>query len=246
MSWEVTTQFFEAQEIRLDVITRESLQELEKSVCSVIKQRLEKLNLLIKDMNVFYHEDHLIVNDRYKICSELEKITRALGFRIERLECAMRGATYILTDPLIEMLHQIGEHNDILNSVSNQSTMQEVEELVYKNAMLNVSNAGLLDMINNIRANGVYVDSKKRSVSETTDGNILLSRSEGAWNVDEHELESRLMSFATTAQDQISATNKEIVAGTTQLIHYRARQMGYAVEEKRNGKEVQLVLVRLS
>ena len=52
--------------------------------------------------------------------------------------------------------------------------------------------------------------------------------------------------FAEDFEKRVSATNKEMVAGTTQLIHYRARQMGYAVEEKRNGKEVQLVLVRLS
>ena len=246
MSWEVTTDFFETQEIRLDVITRESLQELEKSVCSVIKQRLEKLNLLIKDMNVFYYNDHLIVNDRYKICAELEKIAKAFGFRIERLECVMRGVTYILTDPLLEMLHQIGAHDDMLNSVSNQSTTQEVEELVYENTMLKGSDTGLLEMINNIRTNGVYVGAKGRTVSETRDGNILLSRSEGDWNVDENGLKSLLTSFATAAQKQVFATNKEMVAGTTQLIHYRARQMGYAVEEKRNGKEVQLVLVRLS
>ena len=246
MSWEVTTHFFETQEIRLDVITRESLQELEKSVCNMIKQRLEKLNLLIKDMNVFYHEDHLIVNDRYKICGELEKIAKAFGFRIERLECAMRGVSYILTDPLIETLRQIGVSDDVLSEAANQSTTQEIAELIYKNAMLKASNAGLLDMINNIRENGVYVSAKKRSVSETTDGNILLSRSEGAWDVDENGLKSRLTSFAAMVQNQISATSKEMVAGTTQLIHYRARQMGYAVEEKRNGKEVQLVLVRLS
>jgi hypothetical protein len=55
-----------------------------------------------------------------------------------------------------------------------------------------------------------------------------------------------LTTFSATVERRVAATNKEMVAGTTQLIHYRARQMGYAVEEKRNGKEVQLVLVRLS
>jgi hypothetical protein len=33
--------------------------------------------------------------------------------------------------------------------------------------------------------------------------------------------------------------------GTTEILYHRARQMGYSVEKKVKGKEVQLVLVRL-
>ena len=43
----------------------------------------------------------------------------------------------------------------------------------------------------------------------------------------------------------IRKINKELVEGTTKLIHSRARQMGYAVEQVKKGKEIQLVLVRM-
>ncbi len=245
MSWEVTEEFFETQEIKLDVFTTQTLQNLEQTLCNIIKQRLEKINLLIKDMNVFYYDDCLIINDRYKICSELEKVAKAFGFVIKEVKCGLRGSTYIMTDPLIELFHQIGVNSGVLGVAANQTINQEIVDLVDK-TLLKQPDEELLAMMKNIRANGQYVDKKTRHVSVTHDGGWVLSRSEGAWDVDEQALKSRLTKFAENVEERVSATNKEMVAGTTQLIHYRARQMGYAVEEKRNGKEVQLVLVRLS
>ena len=39
--------------------------------------------------------------------------------------------------------------------------------------------------------------------------------------------------------------NAHMQNGTTQILYSRARQMGYSVEKKVSGKEVQLVLVRV-
>ena len=245
MSWEVTEEFFETQEIKLDVFTTQTLQNLEQTLCNIIKQRLEKINLLIKDMNVWHYRDHLIINDRYKVCTELERIAKAFGFAIREVKCGLRGTTYVMTDPLIEILHQIGVNSGELAGVANQKIDQEYADLIDRGLLMQ-SDDDLLTMMKNIRVNGQYVNKKTRSVSETRDGHILLSRSESAWDMDEQALKSRLTKFAEDVEKRVSATNKEMVAGTTQLIHYRARQMGYAVEEKRNGKEVQLVLVRLS
>ncbi len=245
MSCEVTKTFFETQEIKLDVFTAQTLQNLEQTLCNIIKQRLEKINLLIKDMNVWHYRDHLIINDRYKICAELEKIAKAFGFAIKEVKCGLRGSTYIMTDPLIKLLHQIGVNSGVIAGAANQKIDQEYADLVDRGLLMQ-PDEDLLAMMKNIWANGQYVDKKTRSVSETRDGYILLSRSESAWDVDEQVLKSRLTKFAEDVEKRVSATNKEMVAGTTQLIHYRARQMGYVVEEKRNGKEVQLVLVGVS
>lgn len=245
MSWEVTEEFFETQEIKIDVFTTQTLQNLEQTLCNIIKQRLEKINLLIKDMNVFYYDDCLIINDRYKICSDLEKVAKAFGFVIKEVKCGLRGSTYIMTDPLIELLHQIGVNSGVLRVAANQTINQGVVDLVDK-TLLKQPDEALLAMMENIWTNGQYIDKKTRQGSVTLDGGYVLRRSVGPWDVDEDKLKSILTTFSTTVERRVAATNKEMVAGTTQLIHYRARQMGYAVEEKRNGKEVQLVLVRLS
>ena len=40
MSWEVTETFFETQEIKLDVFTMQALQNLEHTLCDIIKQTI--------------------------------------------------------------------------------------------------------------------------------------------------------------------------------------------------------------
>ena len=246
MSGEVTETFYRTQEIRLDVITTQTLQALEQAVCNVMKQRLEKLGLLIQNMNVSYFQDHLIINDRYKICKELVQIARAFGFVIEEVACGMRGATYVLTDPLIELMRQIGVSNyNVLSTVANTQIKAEHMALTERQ-LLKEHDLELLSLIANIRRNGMYISQKTQFVSVTTDGPVVLDYYEGEWDVDEQTLHRRLKEFAEESEAHIAAANGEMVAGTTQLIKYRARQMGYAVEEKKNGKEVQLVLVRLS
>ena len=47
------------------------------------------------------------------------------------------------------------------------------------------------------------------------------------------------------SEQTVSKANSDMLNGTTKLIYSRARQMGYAVEEVKKGKDVQLVLVRL-
>ena len=55
----------------------------------------------------------------------------------------------------------------------------------------------------------------------------------------------KLKAFAERSKKTVGKANADMLNGTTKLIYSRARQMGYAVEEVKKGKDVQLVLVRL-
>ncbi len=75
MSCEVSVKTFqEIEEVRIECCDKNEIETLEKSIISSIEQKLEKLNIIIKNCNVYGYGDFLFVNDRYNICSSLIEI----------------------------------------------------------------------------------------------------------------------------------------------------------------------------
>ena len=108
MSCITTVKTFEVVEIKLDEIKAEDLLELEETLCNVMVQKLEKLNILIKETNIYSHNGCLLINDRYRVCVDLEEIARAFGLEIKKINCSLRGNNYIVSDALVSLLKEIG------------------------------------------------------------------------------------------------------------------------------------------
>ena len=106
----------------------------------------------------------------------------------------------------------------------------------------------ILAMVANIKANGQYVTTRTRQISETYDEDgsyrSLVGRFESDWVSDAEAVRSRLMELSQNAQDTVNKTNSQLRDGTAKLICARARQMGYAVQEVKKGTQTQLILVR--
>jgi hypothetical protein len=85
---------------------------------------------------------------------------------------------------------------------------------------------------------------KREVITEYYDGR-LRGETKGTWDSNEDSIQTQLKSFAERSKQTVSKANADMLNGTTKLIYSRARQMGYAVEEVKKGKDVQLVLVRL-
>ncbi len=245
MSCVRTVKTFEVVEVKLEEIKEKDLIELEEKLCSVIEQKLEKLNILIKDTNVYAYNGCLLINDRYKICTDLEEIARAFGLEIKKIDCSLRGNNYVVTDKLISLLKEIGVAYSFGTNISNQATTDEIREIIEKNAIPTGIQGNILEIIENIRKNGSYTMTKKREVvTEYYDGQFR-GETKGAWDSSEASVQSQLKAFAERSRQAVGKANAEMLNGTTKLVYSRARQMGYAVEEVKKGKDVQLVLVRL-
>lgn len=246
MSCSRTVKAFEVVEIVLDTITKKELEELESKVKIALQQKLEKLNLLIKETNIYSYNGAILINDRYKIAQDLEEVAKAFGLTIKKIECGLRGNNYIVTDALVGLLKEIGVTYDFGLSLANQQNNDAIIEAITANLKTTEVDKGLLQILNNVRINGRYVNQKRREVTTTyNDWNNVERRVEGEWSLDENEVREKLSTFALIAQNNVNKINKELVEGTTKLIHSRARQMGYAVEQVKKGKEIQLVLVRM-
>lgn len=236
--------FQQVEEVRIECCNKKELEDLEKTIITSLEQKLEKLNILIKNCNVFSGNGMVLVNDRYNICSDLITVAEAFGLNIKQIQCSLRGKNYIITDDLLTVLKQLEKEYEFGKNIANQELSDIVSQILSDNSITRNIDANVLDMVRNIKKNGQYVTTRTRTITEETEDGRLIGRSEGQWVSNADEIRNRLMDISKKAQNTVNRTNSQLRDGTAKLICARARQMGYAVQEVKKGTQTQLVLVR--
>ena len=196
MSCVRTVKTFEVVEIKLDEIKANDLVELEETLCNVMVQKLEKLNILIKETNIYSHNGHLRINDRYRICADLEEIARAFGFEIKKINCSLRGNNYIVSDALVSLLKEIGVSYAFGESIANQTATGEIKAIIENNAISETIKGDLLEIAKNIRQNGSYTMTKIREVVTEYYDDQFRGQTKGAWDSNEGTVQTQLKAFA--------------------------------------------------
>jgi seryl-tRNA synthetase len=236
--------FQQVEEVRIECCNKKELEDLEKTIITSLEQKLEKLNILIKNCNVFSGNGMVLVNDRYNICSDLITVAEAFGLNIKQIQCSLRGKNYIITDDLLTVLKQLEKEYEFGKNIAKQELSDIVSQILSDNSITRNIDANVLDMVRNIKKNGQYVTTRTRTITEETEDGRLIGRSEGQWVSNADEIRNRLMDISKKAQNTVNRTNSQLRDGTAKLIYARARQMGYAVQEVKKGTQTQLVLVR--
>lgn len=246
MSWEVSYEYTEIEtvEVKINCINKKELEKLEKAITTSINQKLEKLNILIKNFDVYYHDDHLLINDRYNVCPSLLEIADAFGLSIKQIECSLKGKNYIITDKLIDVLKQLNNDFIMGKNIANKQISADVKNIINNNKLLKMQiDKELIDYVINVKQNGVFTTKKSREVRVVGD-EYGEERKNGDWDLNESYIEKKLLKLAKDTQNTVNQTNINLRDGTAKLIHYRARQMGYSVQEIKKDNQIQLVLVR--
>ena len=243
MSCQRTVKTFETVEVKIDACNKKELEELEKSIISSIIQKLDKLNVLIKNCDVYSNGNCILVHDRFNVCSSLKEVAEAFGLECELVNCSLKGKTYLITDQLLRVLKQIDVQFNFGSNVVNKDLVDEIEDIMGEFGINKIDSA-VLEIVRNIKKNGAYTTNKTREISKTFYDDRLIEHSEGDWSTDEGVIRSRLLKMSKEAENIVKRTNADLRDGTTKLIYTRARQMGYAVQEVKKGTQTQLVLVR--
>jgi len=243
MSCHRTVKTFETVEVKIDTCNKKELEELEKSIVCAINQKLEKLNILIKNCDIYSNRNCILVHDRFNICSNLKEVAEAFGLECELINCSLKGKSYLITDQLLHVLKQIDAQFNFGSNVANKDLFDEIEDIMGEFGTNKIDPA-ILEMVRNIKKNGVYTTSKTREVSQTFYDDELIDYSKGSWSVDEGAIRDRLLKMSKETESVVKKTNANLRDGTAKLIYTRARQMGYAVQEVKKGTQTQLVLVR--
>ena len=243
-----TKTFEEIEEVRIECCDKEEIEALEKNIILAIEQKLEKLNILIKNCNVYNYGGYLLVNDRYNICSSLPEVATAFGLNVKTIECSLRGKNYLISDNLLNTLKQFDRSFEFGQNVANQEASSDIRNIINLNSTQEFIDEDILAMVRNIKINGQYVTSKKRTVTETYlvgEGyDRLESSSANEWVSNADEIRRKLLELSKDSQNIVNKANEQLRDGTAKLIYARAKQMGYAVQEVKKGTQVQLVLVR--
>ena len=230
------------REIKIDNVTACDIQVFEKGLITCIEQKLEKLNIIANQMNVYAVKDHLIINDRYAICPEFIKIVENFGMSIKAVSIpGMRGKTYLVSDEIVAILHKISSNYCFGESIANMTATPTMEIAVLNESIEYSSidskyDAELVSYIAEIlRSGAVTIQGQETLIDGISQGVVSNSAA----------VQAKLGSLLSEIEKQVKRNNKNMQNGTTEILYHRARQMGYSVEKKVKGKEVQLVLVRL-
>lgn len=242
MSCKRTEEFFSPIEIKITCIDRKALTEIESKAIGALSQKMDKLKILLKNLDVYCLDDALLVNDRFGIYKDLAEIVQAFGFEVKQIACGLKGRSYLLQDELVELIRTIDPQFTLEKYASAQSTA-ELGELIKKEATHGVPVPELIKILSVIKEQGYYsVSGTQKETRTYYDGVVIDCKKEVVSGRD--QVEAVLEKFTEDTTALLEKANGDIRDGTVRLLYHRARQMGYSVKEERNGAQVQLVLVR--
>ena len=229
-------------DIKISTISKSDLEDIEKTATSALEQKLTKLNVILKNLNVYCGNNVIFVNDRYGISKDLVEIVEAFGMDIRPVTCSLRGKSFVITDDLVSLIKTIDPAYEI-RDISNFEPAEELMNIIDK-YQKEVSDVGLSNILQEIKNTGAYMIQGRQSIISTYEDGRLIEKQESEVVSEEREITKRLKRYLSRTSDSLQKVNRELRDGIAKLLHSRARQMGYSVKEERKDDQVQLVLVR--
>lgn len=222
----------------IDIQTK--ILEIDDILILCLDRKLEKLNILLKHVDVYMVNDNLIVHDKYNTLFNFKEVANAFGMDVkEEIVTGLKGKTYILGDEITKLL-TISEKSynfgKILNikELKNEININPSQLFNYANLDI-VYDDELKFFLNELKESGGIVVEDIGSIVEGIIKTVESSR---------NEITGKLKKYLNNIEKQVSKNNEYLQKGTTELIYNRARQMGYSVKKEIKNKQVQLVLVR--
>ena len=241
--WEDPEPIIEVRKINVDIttISQKELLTIEEAMTVCLDRKLEKLNLLLKMMNVYQVGDCLLVNDRYNAVLDFIKAVEAFGMDIKQVNVAgLRGKTYLIGDVITKLLRVMGTSYNFSNILDVKelpatANMDGVQLFGY-DALNQTYDSELTALLTEIKRQGrVRIQGTETLIDGVSQGIVS----------DQARISEKLKKYLIDIKKQACENNKNVQYGTTEILYTRARQMGYSVQKEVKGNQVQLVLVRV-
>jgi hypothetical protein len=241
--WDDPEPIIEVRKINVDIttISQKELLTIEEAMTVCLDRKLEKLNLLLKMMNVYQVGDCLLVNDRYNAVLDFIKTVEAFGMDIKQVNVAgLRGKTYLIGDVITNLLRVMGTSYNFSNILDVKelpatANMDGVQLFGY-DALKQTYDSELTSLLTEIKRQGrVRIQGTETLIDGVSQGIVS----------DQARISEKLKKYLVDIKKQVCENNKNVQYGTTEILYTRARQMGYSVQKEVKGNQVQLVLVRV-
>ena len=233
----------EVRKINVDIttISQKELLTIEEAMTVCLDRKLEKLNLLLKMMNVYQVGNCLLVNDRYNAVLDFIKTVEAFGMEIKQVNVAgLRGKTYLIGDVITKLLRVMGTSYNFSNILDVKelpatANLDGVQLFGY-DALNQTYGSELTVLLTEIKRQGhVRIQGTETLIDGVSQGIVS----------DQARISEKLKKYLVDIKKQACENNKNVQYGTTEILYTRARQMGYSVQKEVKGNQVQLVLVRV-
>lgn len=242
MSCKREVETFQRVEVKIE-FDKNCFKNIEETAKLILKQKLDKLNILLKNLSVYCYNGTLLINDRYNTCRELEEIAQSFGFIVKQSDCALKGKNYIITDELLHILSATGSSYD-LSQYANKEITEEIKKIIAENLIVGNKNDNIADMVGEILAKGFISTTGTQKVTSVYEDSRLIKETREDIVSEQSKIEKKVLSFVEQSKTVLKKGNEQMQNGTVKLLYHRARQMGYSVKEERKGTQIQLVLVR--
>ena len=241
--WDDPEPIIEVRKINVDIttISQKELLTIEEAMTVCLDRKLEKLNLLLKMMNVYQVGDCLLVNDRYNAVLDFIKAVEAFGMDIKQVNVAgLRGKTYLIGDVITKLLR-------VMETSYNFSNILDVKELPATANMDGVQLFGYdaLNQTYDSELTSLLTEIKRQGRVRIQGTETLIDGVSQGIVSDQARISEKLKKYLVDIKKQVCENNKNVQYGTTEILYTRARQMGYSVQKEVKGNQVQLVLVRV-
>ncbi len=241
--WDDPEPIIEVRKINVDIttISQKELLTIEEAMIVCLDRKLEKLNLLLKMMNVYQVGDCLLVNDRYNAVLDFIKTVEAFGVDIKQVNVAgLRGKTYLIGDVITKLLRIMGTSYDFSKNLEVKELPATVNldgvQLFGYDALNQTYDGELTVLLTEIKRQGrVRIQGTETLIDGVSQGIVS----------DQARISEKLKKYLVDIKKQACENNKNVQYGTTEILYTRARQMGYSVQKEVKGNQVQLVLVRV-
>ena len=241
--WEDPEPVIEVRKISIEVrtVSRAQLATIEEALTVCLDRKMDKLNLLLKQMDVYLVGDNLIVNDRFSTAHDFEETVRAFGTDIKSVTVPnLRGKTYVMSDRIAQLLRVSGEEYAWDKAVRLKKARFDADALegqLFRYGEIRERYDGeLRDFLRQVKGTG--------SVSVTGTETLIDGRSQGVVS-DRARVERKLSAYLADVRREACENNRQLQRGTAMLLRERARQMGYSVTQEEKDGKIQLVMVRI-
>ena len=210
MSVEMTVKTFEQVEVKVDGCNRLDILKLEDSLILALEQKLNKLNIVVKNFNVYVKDGMILVNDSYNMCPELITLSESLGFKIKKLETSLKGKTYLISDDIVDTLRQFNRDYNFKSKIANKEVDAQVEKIIDENKFNFIVDNKILGMISNIKENGVYLEIAKQEIITNYKDDKFVSRELGDVISNKDSIKEELLKLSNKTQEMINNTNSKL------------------------------------
>lgn len=245
--------------ITITEVETQDLSNLCDQLIQIIKDKFSRISNAISPCAISIVDENLFIYDEYGVISDMQEILSAFGLSFESIKLnGVKGRQYQAQDSMFELISLIKAFYRV-EVLANQIFKKDDEFLAAIKLAINegqivirktyafteLTSNKYVQKVLSASLMGENIQSEKKEIFvEDYDDGKLVSRTKISEFFEEPIYKDAVKTLSETLVKYGNEHRAKMVAGTTATVESRAKKMGYTVQKKKVGQEIEIVLVR--